>query len=109
MDAYSFSTLSAPTFVLRNVGSASVVINQIFYDGNLCQLSGATCAAAPTIGPASTCTGGAVPETCAAGQFAVVNLPTISPATTSGTSHLIRVVTATGGTFSFSVIAGRSG
>ena len=110
MDAYTFSNPAAPVFILRNVGSSSLTINQIYYDGNLCQASGATCNAAPTIGGSSTCTGGAVPgEVCSAGQYAAVTLPTISPAATVGTSHILRIVTADGGTFTFTVIAGRSG
>jgi flagellin-like protein len=113
MDAYSFpSTGNTPVFILRNVGSATVTINQIYYDGNLCQAGGATCAAVPTIGggAASTCTVGTIPgEICAAGQYASVTLPTISPVAIIGTSHLIRIVTSDGGTFTFSIIAGRSG
>jgi len=109
MDAYTYSG-SAPTFILRNVGSSSITINAVYFDGNLCQASGATCNAAPTIGGTSTCTVGAIPgEVCTSGQYASVTLPTISPAATTGTSHIIRIVTSDGGTFTFSIIAGRSG
>ncbi len=110
MDAYTYSGAN-PTVVLRNVGSASVVINQIFVDGNLCQASGNTCTAAPTFNNAGTgggtCTAPGATVTCAAGQYSATLL-TIA-AQTSGTSHLIRIVTATGGTFSYTIIAGRSG
>src|SRR5580700_2121751 len=54
MDAYTYpSTGTAPVLVLRNVGSASITISSIYFDGNLCQASGVTCTAAPTLLPAS--------------------------------------------------------
>lgn len=101
MDAYTYSTAN-PTIVLRNVGSTSITINQIYVDGNLCQASGLTCTAVPNYST-GTC-GGA---TCTAGQYEAVIL-TVS-AQTSGTSHIVRVVTTDGGTFTFAIIAGRSG
>jgi archaeal type IV pilus assembly protein PilA len=106
MDAYSFGTLTNPIMVLRNVGSSSVTITSVYFDGNLCQASGVTCTAAPgyTVGGAGQCTAGPV---CTTGQYVSTLLTVTSQ--TSGTSHLIRIVTSDGGTFTFSVIAGRSG
>jgi archaeal type IV pilus assembly protein PilA len=106
MDAYSFGTLTNPVMVFRNVGSSSVTITSVYFDGNLCQISGVTCTAAPvyTTGGAGQCTAGPV---CATGQYVPTSLTVSSQ--TSGTSHLIRVITSDGGTFTFSVIAGRSG
>src|SRR5271169_3287013 len=48
MDAYTYpSAGTAPILVLRNVGSSSLTLSQIYFDGNLCQASGATCTLAP--------------------------------------------------------------
>jgi len=111
MDAYSFpSAGTTPVLVLRNVGSASVTITQIYFDGNLCQTPGLVCTGGTD--PAVTASGGctstsALPTTCTSGQYVVTTL-TVT-AQTAGTSHLIRVVTSDGGTFTFSIIAGRSG
>jgi flagellin-like protein len=110
MDAYTYLGAN-PTLVLRNVGSTSIVVNQVYVDGNLCQASGNVCTAAPTFNNAGTgggtCTAPGATVTCGAGQYSATLL-TIA-AQTSGTSHLIRVVTADGGAFTFSIIAGRSG
>jgi archaeal type IV pilus assembly protein PilA len=114
MDAYNFLTSNtAPTLTLRNTGPSSVTIPllSVYYDGNLCQASGTTCTAAPSVATAtSSCTlsaGPALPATCNTGQYVTITL-TVTAAT-SGTSHLIRVVTSDGGEFTFSVIAGRAG
>jgi flagellin-like protein len=107
MDAYTFSNTAAPVVVLRNVGSASLTVNQIYFDGNLCQASGVTCTAAPTLTTGGGCTAATLPSVCSAGSYTQVTL-TVSSQTT-GTSHVLRVVTADGGTFTFTVIAGRSG
>jgi flagellin-like protein len=109
MDAYNFpSAGTTPVMVLRNVGSAAITISQVYFDGNLCQAAGATCTAAPVVTNAGGCTSNTVtPTTCTAGQYSSTTL-TVA-AQTIGTSHLIRVVTSDGGTFTFSVIAGRSG
>jgi archaeal type IV pilus assembly protein PilA len=109
MDAFTYpSAGTAPVLVLRNVGSASVTVNQIYFDGNLCQAAGATCTAAPTLTTgAGLCSAATLPSICTAGQYTAVTLATT--AQTVGTSHLVRLVTSDGGTFTFSVIAGRSG
>ncbi len=105
MDAYTYSTAN-PTVVLRDVGSSSLTISQIYLDGNLCQASGVTCTAAPSFST-GTCTTGGATSVCTAGQY-VATVLTVS-AQTTGTSHIVRVVTSDGGTFTFTVIAGRSG
>lgn len=106
MDAYSFSTLTSPSFVLRDVGGSTVTISSVYYDGNLCQASGVTCTAAPSFAT-GTCTTGGSTSTCTPGEYISVGLTVTSPS--SGTSHLVRVLTSDGGTFTFSLIAGRSG
>src|SRR5580658_5265432 len=56
MDAYTYPSAGTnPVLVLRNVGSASITISAIYFDGNLCQTGGVTCI---TPGPALTTTGG---------------------------------------------------
>jgi flagellin-like protein len=108
MDAYSYpSAGTTPVVVLRNVGSAAVTLNQIYFDGNLCQASGATCTAAPALTTGPGCTATTLPSTCASGIYTQVTLTTA--AQTAGTSHIVRVVTSDGGTFTFAIIAGRSG
>src|SRR5579863_9929211 len=50
MDAYTYpSAGNAPVLVLRNVGSASITLSAIYFDGNLCQASGVTCLLAPVL------------------------------------------------------------
>ena len=127
-DAYTF-ILVAPTctgltaghvpciqVVLRNVGSSTVTITGIYVDGNLCQTGGATCVAAPFFtdpGSGACTTGtGALPAAgyvCPTGSYATTSLDLNGAAMSAGTSHLIRVITADGGTFTFSALAGRSG
>jgi flagellin-like protein len=106
MDAYTFSTLTQPIMVLRNVGSSSVVISYIYYNGNLCQTATGTLCNVPAFA-SGTCTTGAT-STCMAGQYTQLTL-TLPTAAVSGTANLIRVVTSDGGTFTFTLIAGRSG
>ncbi len=135
MDAYTFSATSSPTcvegsgttpgpcvqFVLRNTGSSSVTFGSLFFDSNLCQASGVTCTTAPySTSASSSCagatgaltngvwvTGTTTQPVCTAGQYVELTIP-ISAAT-AGTSHEVKLVTTDGGTFIFSVIAGRSG
>jgi flagellin-like protein len=122
MDAYTFVVSGAGTctgavanpcaqVVLRNVGSSTVTISQIYVDGNLCQTAGAFCQANPVVTePASSFCSGATPTiTCATGTYATFSFDMHSSTVTAGSSHLLRVVTSDGGTFTFSVIGGRSG
>jgi len=105
MDAYNYpSPYTAPVMVMRNVGSSSITISQIYFNGNLCQGVIAACQA-PSFA-SGTCTTGAT-STCTAGQYTQLTLTVTSPG--AGTSSLIRLVTSDGGTFTFSIIAGRSG
>lgn len=111
MDAYTFpSAGTAPVFVLRNVGSTTVSMNQIYFDGTLCQATTFLCSftTITTTGGCTTAVANTVPVVCGTGTYASITLA-LSTAQTAGSSHLIRVVTADGGTFTFSIIAGRSG
>src|SRR5271169_43743 len=108
MDAYTYpSAGTAPVLVLRNVGSTSITLSQIYFDGNLCQAAGVTCTAAPVLTTAGGRTVTTLPSVCSTGSYTQVTLAT--SAQTSGTSHIIRIETADGGTFTFTIISGRSG
>jgi flagellin-like protein len=107
MDAYTYSTTTAPVLVLRNVGSTSLTLGSIFVDGNICQASGVTCTALPVLTTAGGCSVTSLPSVCPTGAYTQVTLAT--SAQTVGTSHIIRVETTDGGTFTFTIIAGRSG
>ena len=90
MDAYNFHATNSLALTLRNVGSTTVSVTSgnIFFDGQV--VSGASCG---TVAPSGTCTLTIVP----------------SPTPTSGTSHLVKILTSSGGTSVMTVIAGRSG
>ncbi|MDA4115537.1 MAG: hypothetical protein OK442_03145 [Thaumarchaeota archaeon] len=108
MDAYTYpSAGTAPVMVLRNVGSSSITISAIYFDGNLCQASGVTCTAGATLTTAGGCSATTLPSVCTTGSYTQVTLATA--AQTVGTSHIVRVETSDGGTFTFTIIAGRSG
>jgi flagellin-like protein len=89
MDAYDFKTLSpTPTLSItfRNTGTVEVTIDKLYYDASLVAIS---------------------PRELNVGDTTNI---TFNPTdATRGSSHLIKVVTKTGGIFTFTVIAGRSG
>jgi hypothetical protein len=96
MDAYNFGNLAAPVITVRDVGSGSVSINNIFIDGRIATVSGtgtpAGCATGTSITATSTC------------QFTLT-----TAGITSGTSHTVKVLLTDGGTGVMTIIAGRSG
>jgi hypothetical protein len=96
MDAYNFGTLTAPVIAVRDVGSGSVSISNIFIDGRIATLAGtgtpAGCATGTSITPTSTC------------QFTIT-----TSGITAGTSHTVKVILTDGGTGVMTIIAGRSG
>lgn len=109
MDGYAFATLNAPAIAVRDTGGSSVSINQVFLDGLLCQSGGSNCTGVTATEPVSGgCTGTTFPLPCSTGEYVTLTLALPSNAA-SGTSHIIRIVTLDGGTFTFSVIAGRTG
>jgi flagellin-like protein len=122
MDAYTFIVSGAGTctggvanpclqLVIRNIGSSTVTISQTYVDGNLCQTGGAFCVANPVVTePGSNACSGTTPTiTCTTGSYATFSLDMHTSSVSAGTSHLIRIVTSDGGTFTFSTLAGRSG
>ena len=117
MDANVYSPVASGVAVyVRNTGTATVTLDcnsgtgvcaGVFFDGLTVTdthtgFSGTACqalATAYTIPVGTVC------------YFSITTTPTGNTAAsqTSGTSHAIKVVTKTGGTFVFTVIAGRSG
>jgi flagellin-like protein len=87
MDAYDFKTLTQLSITFRNTGTVEVTIDKLYYDASLV-----------SIGERNLAIGGTTSITF-----------TPDPSPTRGSSHLIKVVTKTGGIFTFTVIAGRSG
>jgi flagellin-like protein len=103
LDAYNYKTIaSGPTITVRNTGSGTVTISDVFFDGalvptaNLTPQSPANCAQSTgSITTSAACT---FTITTAAAQGA-----------TSGTAHSIKIITSTGGTGIIPLTAGRSG
>ena len=109
MDAYGYVAggSGSLTITVRDVGSSTVQVSSIFFDGSLAGtingVAGSTCASTSTSSPYGT---------CAPGQTLTIKM-TSNPAgvqsAASGTSHTVKILTATGGTSTFTVIAGRTG
>jgi flagellin-like protein len=86
MDAYNWQTPGTLTLYLRNVGAADVVIDEVYISGEQA-----------TVTPVNLLVMGG------ASQVAVTE-PTATY--TSGVAYTIKVITITGGVFSFSCIYG---
>jgi len=107
MDAYCFNTPTCNTsnnmiLYVRNTGSATITLDStaLFYDGT------------PTVdshtgGTGSSCYSLSPSYQIPTGTRCYISFAITSP--TAGTSHLVKAVTLTGGTFVFTVVAGRSG
>ncbi|HUI01440.1 MAG TPA: archaellin/type IV pilin N-terminal domain-containing protein [Nitrososphaerales archaeon] len=109
MDSYAFGTLNAPSVSVRDTGGSAVSINQVYFDGLQCQAGGLTCTGVSATEPTSGgCTGTTFPLPCSTGQYVTLSL-TLSANAASGTSHSLRIVTVDGGTFTFTILAGRTG
>lgn len=76
------------SFVVRNVGSANVQVASVYLEGN------SQSAGTPTINVGATAS-------------LIVSSP--SGTFTNGAAYVLKIVTSTGGTFSFSVVKGRAG
>jgi len=108
MDAYNYGTIATGAVVtVRDTGSSAVSLGSIFFDGapviTLNAASG-TCSTPQTTTPFASCTTGQT-FTFTIGPAAGVGANTA----TSGTSHIIKLLTSTGGTSVITVIAGRTG
>ena len=107
MDAYNYIAGTSLTVTMRDVGSSTVQVTSIFFDGNLAGTISAT--------PTGSCTSPLSSSpygTCAPGQtitLVMTSNPTGVTSAASGTSHTIKIETATGGTSTFTVVAGRTG
>jgi len=109
LDAYNYVAggSGSLTITVRNVGSSSVQVNSIFFDGTLAgtinSVAGSTCTATSTSSPYGT---------CAPSQTLTIKMttnPVGVQAAAASTSHTIKILTATGGTATFTVVAGRTG
>ncbi len=100
MDAYNYKTIaSGVTIEVRNTGSSSVTIGTVFFDGLV--------ATGSSESPASCADGSTATAVGATCTFTLATSPMTTA--TSGTSHVVKIISATGGTTVFSVTAGRSG
>jgi len=103
LDAYNYKTIaSGPTITMRNTGSGTVTVSDVFFDGalvptaNLTPQNPATCAqSSGSISVSASCS---YTITTAAAE-----------GVSSGTSHTIKILTQTGGTAIIPITAGRSG
>jgi FlaG/FlaF family flagellin (archaellin) len=110
MDAYIYSPISSGVAVyVRNVGTATTTLDSgaMFFDGLTATdthtgFAGTSCFALATSYQMSV-------GTVCYFSFTTTPLNNAANAATAGTSHAIKVISKTGGTFVFSVIAGRSG
>ncbi len=110
MDSYNFLSVTSATVSVRDTGGSSFSINQVFVDGLLCQAGGQSCTGATATEPTGGCTGTSVPGiSCTTGEYVPLVLAIPSGYAASGTSHIVRIVTLDGGTFTYSVVAGRTG
>ena len=89
MEAYNWGTAGTVTFTLRNVGSAASTVTSVYLGGNPLTTGATTLIAV----------GGAQ-------QF---SLSTSGGTYTTGAAYTLKIVSATGGVFAFSVIDGSSG
>lgn len=87
LEAYDFRDKTKLNFTLRNVGSVEVTIASVYIEGENLKLTG-------TVGIGNVWSSG---DTTLAGSYS------------AGASYVLKVVTKTGGTFTFSIIAGRAG
>jgi hypothetical protein len=110
LDAYVYSPVSNGVAVyVRNTGTSTVTIDSsaMFYDGLAAtdthtSFSGTSCF---SLSPSYQVSVGTV---CYF-SFTTTPLNNAANAATAGTSHSIKIVTKTGGTFIYTVIAGKSG
>jgi len=87
LEAYDWKTSGTLKLTFRNVGSAQAVIAAIYLEGT--DLTAAV-------------------STVSIGSIAVYSL-TVPTSLTAGASYVLKLATATGATFSFSVVNGKAG
>jgi len=88
IEAYDWTATGALKVILRNVGSAQVAIAAIYLEGNSLGAGASTVNIGGTVSYSLAVTGITI---------------------TSGASYVLKVISATGGTFTFSVVAGKAG
>jgi len=91
LDSYRWPASGTLTLYLRNVGSAEVEVDAIYIAGNSTTIAGTK--VLPVQGPAQE----------------ITVTPPGGTSYTSGVAYTVKIVTKTGGIFSYSVIYGSSG
>jgi len=91
LEFYDWKTAGAVTFALRNVGSVNVQVAAVYLEGGSL---GAAVSGSVNVG-----------STVA---FSSISQPT-GITFSQGASYTLKVITATGGTFTYSVVCGRAG
>ena len=98
-EAYDYSTIASGVSVtVRNVGSSTIFLDSVFFDGQVASVSGA--------GTPSGCVNGTATAPTTACTFVIGGAASSSA---SGTSHTIKVLDSMGATLIFSVVAGKTG
>jgi flagellin-like protein len=92
MDAYNYRT-NTLSLTLRNVGGTAVQIDQIYFGGTIVNThAGSTCFSTVPLDVQQTC---------------IINM-TPTPVPPAGTSHTFKVITRSGGVFTFTVVKGQA-
>jgi flagellin-like protein len=107
LDSYNYKTsTTVPSLTVRDTGGSSVTIDQVFFDGIVC-----TTAAASSTNQCGGLTIGLA--TLSTTQTSAISFTAYQAGGTnpfpSGTTHTVKVLTADGGTFTFSITTGRTG
>jgi hypothetical protein len=89
LESYNWITVSTLTFTVRNVGSTAVTLASVYLGGN------------------SLATG--ISSAISVGSASTFTLNVGGAAYTTGSAYTLKIVSATGGVFAFSVIDGSSG
>jgi flagellin-like protein len=96
LEAYDYRDRTKLSITIRNTGGTSVLIDKFYIDGS-----------ETTTGINSNCFS-TVPLTTQSSCTAIFYAPA-GPQNIPGSSHIVKVVTKTGGIFTFTVIVGRTG
>jgi len=95
--AYDWSSTDTLTLHLKNTGGIDVVIEKVYIDGEDVSSS--------VTEPGEFSSSGLTLSVGSTNHIKITNLTGY----TAGTSHIVKIVTKTGGVFTFTVVAGRSG
>jgi len=103
LDAYNYKTIaSGPTITVRNTGSGTVTVSDVFFDGALVPTANLT-----PQNPVNCAQSSGSMSVSASCTFTITTAG--AEGVTSGTSHTVKILTSTGGTAIVPITAGRSG